>query len=70
MLAQVKRNTIMGLEVCVLEAQDDVYDDATWKPTNVDETSGEFVTDEDATSSDRGAESIEHVGQTLQSPDC
>ena len=38
--AQVKRSGSVRLEA-------HVFDDATWKLTNVDETSGEFVTDED-----------------------
>ena len=43
--AQVKRaKTSMGLEICVLEAQDD---EATETPTNLAETSGEDVTEED-----------------------
>ena len=48
---QVKRaKTIMGLEVCVLEAQDDVYDDVPGAPTNLVETSGKSTTDEDVLS--------------------
>ena len=44
--AQVKRaKTIMGLEICVLEAQDDVDDETPGTPA---ETSGENATDEDA----------------------
>ena len=31
----------MGLEICVLEAQDDVYDETSGTPTNPAETSGE-----------------------------
>ena len=46
--AQVKRaKTFMGLDICVLEAQDDVYDDAAGVPTNLAEMSGETTTDED-----------------------
>ena len=46
--AQVKRaKTIMGLEICVLEAQDDVYDETPGTSTNPAETSGENATDED-----------------------
>ena len=46
--AQVKRSkTIVGLEMCVLEAQDDVYDETTGTPTNPAENSGENATDED-----------------------
>ena len=46
--AQVKRaKTIMGLEICVLEAQEDVYDETLGTPTNPVETSGENATDED-----------------------
>ena len=38
----------MGLEICVLEAQDDVYDETAGTPTNPAETSGEKkATDED-----------------------
>ena len=46
--SKVKRaKTIMGLEICVLEAQDDVYDETPGTPTNLAETSGENVTDDD-----------------------
>ena len=47
--AQVKRaKTIMGLDICVLEAQDDVYDKTLGTPTIRVETSGEnATTDED-----------------------
>ena len=46
--AQVKRSkTIMGLEICVLKAQDDVYDETPGTPTNLAETSGENATDDD-----------------------
>ena len=45
---QVKRSkTIIGLEICVLEAQDDVYDETPRTPTNLAETSGENATDDD-----------------------
>ena len=48
MRSQVKRaKTIVGLEICVLEAQDDVYDGTPGTPTNPAETSGENATDED-----------------------
>ena len=47
--AQVKRaKTIKGLDMCVLEAQDDVYDETLETPTNLAETTGENATDEDA----------------------
>ena len=56
--AQVKRaKTIMGLEICVLEALDDVYDGSPGTPTNPAETSGDEATD---ATSDRGAECV-HV---------
>ena len=46
--AQVKRaKTMMGLERCLLEAQDDVYDETPGTPTNPSETSEENATDED-----------------------
>ena len=46
--AQVKRaKTIMGLEICVLEAPDDVCDKTPGMPTNPAETSGENATDEE-----------------------
>ena len=46
--AQVKRaKTIMGLEIRVLEAQDDVYDETPGTPTNPAETSAENAADED-----------------------
>ena len=47
--------TIMGLEICVLEAQDGVHDET---PTNLAETSGENATDDDIVEpeSDSGAE--------------
>ena len=40
----------MGLEVCVLEAQGDVYNDVPGAPTNLADTSGENTTDEDVVS--------------------
>ena len=46
--AQVKRaRTIMCLDVCLLEAPDDVYDEAAGTTTNVTEMCGEYATDED-----------------------
>ena len=51
--AQVKRaKTIMGPEMCVVEAQDDVYDETPGTPTNPAETSGENATDEDVVGHD------------------
>ena len=45
--AEVKRaKTIMGLEICVLEAQDDVYEKTPGTLTNLAETSDENATDE------------------------
>ena len=37
----------VGLDICMLEAQDDVYDETPGTPTNPAETSGENATDED-----------------------
>ena len=37
----------MGLEMCVLEAQDEFYDETAGTSTNLAETSGENATDED-----------------------
>ena len=49
--AQVKRaKTIMGLEICVLEALDDVFDEPPETPTNLAGTPGENETDEDVVS--------------------
>ena len=49
--AQVKRaKTIMGLEICVLEALDDVFDEPTETPTNLAGTPDENETDEDVVS--------------------
>ena len=46
--AQVKRaRTIMGLDVCVLETPDDVYDEAAGTTTNLTEMRGKNATDED-----------------------
>ena len=46
--AQVKRaKTIMGLDVCVLEAQDDVYDEAAETPASLAGMSGLSTTDQD-----------------------
>ena len=46
--AQVKRaRTIIGLDVCVLEAPDDVYDEAVGITTNLTEMCGECAADED-----------------------
>ena len=51
---KVKRaKTIVGLEICVLEAQDEVYD-APGTPTNRAETSGEKATDEDVVAPELG----------------
>ena len=60
--AQVKRaRTIMGLEICVLEAQDDVYDEISGTPTNT-ETSGENATDEDVVAPEV-AEELNRLGR-------
>ena len=49
--AQVKRaKTIMGLEMCVLEALDDVFDEPPETLTNLAGTPGENETDEDVVS--------------------
>ena len=49
--AQVKRaKTIMGLEICVLEALDDVFDEPPETLTNLAGTPGENETDEDVVS--------------------
>ena len=49
--AQVKRaKTIMGLEMCVLEALDDVFDEPPETLTNLAGTPGENQTDEDVVS--------------------
>ena len=49
--AQVKRaKTTMGLEICVLEALEDVFDESPEKPTNLAGTPGENETDEDVVS--------------------
>ena len=46
--AQVKRvKTIMGLEICVLEALEDVFDEPPETPTNLAGAPGENETDED-----------------------
>ena len=51
--AQVKRaKTVMGLDVCVLEAQDDVYDEAAETLTNLARMSGVNTTDEDVVAPD------------------
>ena len=42
--------TIMGLEICVLEALDDVFDESPETPTNLAGTPGENETDEDVVS--------------------
>ena len=45
--AQVTRaRTIMGLDMCVLEAQDDTYDEAAGTMTKLTETCGESATGE------------------------
>ena len=45
--AQVKRaRTIMGLDMCVLEARDDTYDEAAGTMTNLTETCGVSATGE------------------------
>ena len=46
--AQVSRaKTLIGLDVCVLEAQDDVYDEAAETLTNLARMSGVNTTDGD-----------------------
>ena len=68
--AQVKRaKTIMGLEICMLESLDDVFDEPPATPTNLAGTPGENETDEDARS-DGGAEPPENAWETLHSPEC
>ena len=42
-----RARTIIGLDVCVLEAPDDVYDEAAGITTNLTETCGEYAADED-----------------------
>ena len=50
-VTQVKwAKTIMGLEICVLEALDDVFDEPPETPTNLAGTPGENETDEDVVS--------------------
>ena len=69
--AQLKRaKTIMGLEVRVLEAQHDVYDDTTEELTNLAETSGENVTDEDAVSTEVTGEldRLKALGRPYKAP--
>ena len=67
--AQVRRaRTIMCLDVCLLEAPDDVYDEAAGTKTNLTEMCGEYAADEDvvATRSDRVAEPTENVRWVVQ----
>ena len=70
--AQVKRaKTIMGLDIRVLEAQDDVYDETLGTPTNPAKTSGENATDEDIVAPEVTEElnRLKNAGQSLQSPE-
>ena len=51
--AQIKgAKTIMGLQICVLEAQDDVYFETPGTPTNPAETCNENASEEDIVSPD------------------
>ena len=45
--SSVLRRSCMGLETCVLEAQDDVHDKTLGTPTHPTENFGENATDED-----------------------
>ena len=69
--AQVKRaKTIMGQEICGLEAQDNVYDEAPGAPTNLAETSGENTADEDVVAPEVTEElnRVKKLGRPYRSP--
>ena len=69
--AQVQRaKTIMGLELCVVETQDDVCDDATAEPTNLTQTSGENTMDEGAVSPEvaRELDRLKTLGRAYRAP--
>ena len=60
----------MGLKKCVLEAQDEVYDETAGTPTNLVEISGEKVTDDDNVAPEVTEEQHRlKTGQSLQSPE-
>ena len=60
----------MGLEICVLEALDDVFDEPPETPTNLAGTPGENETDEDVcvARSDGGAEPLKTLGRPYTAP--
>ena len=69
--AQVKRaKTIMGQEICGLEAQDNVYDEAPRAPTNLAETSGDNTADEDVVAPEVTEElnRVKKLGRPYRSP--
>ena len=69
--AQIKRaKTIMGLEMCVLEAQVDVCDETLATPTHLAETSGENETDEDIVAPEVTEElnRLETLGRIYRAP--
>ena len=72
--AQVKRaKTIMGLGICVLEAQDDVYDEAPGERRRTRLRTLATTRDRRrrrGARSDKGAGSTENARQSLQSPEC
>ena len=71
--AQVKRaKTIMGLEICVLEALDDVFDEPLETLTNVAGALGENETDEDVVSPEVTEElnRLKMLGRPYKSPQC
>ena len=71
--AQVKRaKTIMGLEICVLEAQDDVYHETPGTPTIAAENSGENATNEVVVATEVTEElnRLKTLGRAYKAPEC
>ena len=62
----------MGLDVCALEAQDDVYDEAAGTPTNLAAMSGVNTTDEDIVTPEVTKElnRLKLLGRPYRDPDC
>ena len=60
----------MGLDICVLEAQDDVNDETPGTPTNFAETSGENANGEDVVASEVTEElnRLKTLGRAYKAP--
>ena len=64
-----RAKTIVGLEICVLEAHDDVYDETSGTPTDPGEPSGENATDEvEAPEVTEELNRLETLGRAYKAP--